>query len=87
MDDKQKKINEARKIVDFFGTPKSVIILYFIGAILFIVFRVDETAPWAFFVLFLALFAIYLITANIRRALMSEIEDDYDDWISGQRGT
>lgn len=90
MNDEQERINRARKIADFFGSPGTVILLYFGGAILFTILSVQDTAPWAFMALFITLFAVYMVSANIRRSLMTkeekDIEDKYDDWLSGQRG-
>jgi len=90
MNDDRERIENARRIVDFFGSPSTVILLYFAGAILLSIMGVQDTAPWAFMALFLILFAVYMVSANIRRALMTkeqrDAEDKYDDWLSGQRG-
>ena len=80
-------IRKARKTLDMLSSPGNLLVAYFIGAV--IMNFLDFTGS-AYAIYFGFLFVICLIANSIRGSLLTEeekeAEDDYHNWLSGQRG-
>ena len=80
------------KVVDVLGEPGPIIAAYFALAIIYSLLGLQGSAGAGYICggTFAFLFVIYMISANVRRALMTKEEKDaddhYQDWPSGQRG-